>query len=228
MRGKRNSVYKCGHDTRRHPLAHQSHPRLRRLAAPRGGRRGPAPFRGPLGIYLPEDADARLQAWGQPHGGDDPAALRNRAIVALFLGTGVTALEGRTARREDLQPDAAPPYLRVPAHGARDNRTIHLGAFAVPILTAWCVRRQTLSVVGDLVFSLQASGEAITDISLGKIVRAALLAIDFEAQDMSPRVLRNTYCRRLLLAGRNRDEVSKLLGLASTRTCDRIRATIGA
>ena len=191
-------------------------------------RDGQWPKAEPDPIYLPEDADARLQAWVQPNAGDDPAALRNRAIVALFLGTGVTALEGRTARREDLQPDAAPPYLRVPAHGARDTRTIHLAAFAVPILTEWCVRRRTLPVVGDLVFSLQASGEPITDMSLGKIVRAALLAIEFEARDMSPRVLRNTYCRRLLLAGRNRDEVSKLLGLASTRTCDRIRATIDA
>ncbi|WP_416046932.1 hypothetical protein [Cupriavidus basilensis] len=64
--------------------------------------------------------------------------------------------------------------------------------------------------------------------SFGKIVRAALLAIDFEDEDMSPRVLRNTYCRRQLLAGHGREEVSNLLGLASTRTCDRIRATIGA
>nr|WP_318237872.1 hypothetical protein [Cupriavidus sp. CV2] len=31
-------------------------------------------------IYLPKDADARLQAWAQPHAGDDPAALRNRAM----------------------------------------------------------------------------------------------------------------------------------------------------
>ncbi|MGT2491292.1 hypothetical protein ACU4GD_14185 [Cupriavidus basilensis] len=62
-------------------------------------------------------------------------------------------------------------------------------------------------------FSLQASGEAITDISLGKIVRERRSSRSTsEAQDMSPRVLRNTYCRRLLLAGRNRDEVSKLLG----------------
>jgi site-specific recombinase XerD len=179
-------------------------------------------------IYLPEDADARLQAWVQPQATDDLAALRNRAIVAFFLATGITAAEGRTARLENLQPQASPPYLRVPAHGARDTRTIHLAPFSVPTLTQWCVRRQSLPAVGDLVFSLQASGEPITDMSLGKIVRAALLAIGFEDQDMSPRVLRNTYCRRQLLAGRSRDEVNKQLGLASTRTCDRIIATIDA
>ncbi len=43
---------------------------------------------------------------------------------------------------------------------------------------------------------------------------------------MSPRTLRNTFCRRQLLAGRTRDEVSQMLGLTSNRTCDRIAATI--
>ncbi|MDW3686161.1 site-specific integrase [Cupriavidus sp. CV2] len=189
-------------------------------------RNGHWPKDEPDPIYLPEDADARLQAWVQPHDGDDLAALRSRAIVAFFLATGITAAEARTATREDLQPGTSTPYLRVPAHGARDTRTVPIGSFAVPILAEWRVRRQTLPIAGDLVFSLRPSGEPITDMSFGKIVRAALLAIDFEDEDMSPRVLRNTYCRRQLLAGHGRDEVSKLLGLASTRTCDRIRATI--
>jgi site-specific recombinase XerD len=65
-------------------------------------------------IYLPEDADARLQAWGQPHAGDDPAALRNRAIVALFLGTGVTRPAGRTSSPMLPRPTCAcPPTARV-------------------------------------------------------------------------------------------------------------------
>jgi hypothetical protein len=38
--------------------------------------------------------------------------------------------------------------------------------------------------------------------------------------------LRNTYARRLLLAGPTNEEVSALLGLASDRTVVRLRATI--
>jgi site-specific recombinase XerD len=68
----------------------------------------------------------------------------------------------------------------------------------------------------------------MTDMALIKIVRLALEAIDFCAPDMSPRVLRNTYARRLLLAGRTNEEVSALLGLASNRTVVRLRATIEA
>jgi integrase len=70
--------------------------------------------------------------------------------------------------------------------------------------------------------------EAMSDMALIKIVRVALEAIAFRAPDMSPRVLRNTFARRLLLARRTNEEVSALLGLASDRTVARLRATIEA
>ena len=189
-------------------------------------RDGQWPKDDPAPIFLPEDADARLQAYVQPHAGDDLAMLRSRAIVAFFLGTGVTVAESRVAQVVDLQPAAAPPYLHVPAHGARVTRTVHLDSFAVPILSAWLERRASLPYSGDLVFSLKPSGIPIAEMSLGRIVRAALGIIDFEADDMSPRILRNTFCRRQLLAGRSSEDVSKLMGLVSSRTCDRIAATI--
>ncbi len=126
----------------------------------------------------------------------------------------------------DLQPEPAPPYLRVPAHGARDTPTVHLAPFAVPILAAWQECRAMLPIAGDLIFSLQTNGQEMTVKTLGVIVRAAPEAIDFCAADMSPRILRNTFCRRQLLAGHPRDDVSAMLGLASHRTCNRIAATI--
>ncbi len=98
-------------------------------------RDGQWPKDDPAPIFLPEDADARLQAYVQPHAGDDLAMLRSRAIAAFFLGTGVTVAESRVAQMVDLQPAAAPPYLHVPAHGARETRTVHLDTFAVPILS---------------------------------------------------------------------------------------------
>jgi hypothetical protein len=45
----------------------------------------------------------------------------------------------------------------------------------------------------------------MNDMALIKIVRQALEAIDYRAPDMSPRVLRNTYARRLLLARRTNE-----------------------
>lgn len=96
------------------------------------------------------------------------------------------------------------------------------------MLRAWLTRRKTLPIEGDLLFTLRADGRPITDMSFGRIVSAALEAVGWSDADMSPRTLRNTFCRRQLLAGRSRDEVSQMLGLASRRTCDRIAATIPA
>ncbi|UIF88784.1 tyrosine-type recombinase/integrase (plasmid) [Cupriavidus necator] len=179
----------------------------------------------PTPQYLDAASDKQLQAYLQS-AVDDLASLRSCAIVATFLGTGITAAEGRSARMGNLQADAAPPYLLVPAHKRRDARTVHLSDFAVPLLHDWLARRKTLPIEGDRLFTLRPNGQPITDMSFGRIVSEILDAIGVTDVEMSPRTLRNTFCRRQLLAGHSRDEVSQMLGLASNRTCDRIAATI--
>lgn len=189
-------------------------------------RAGRWPDGDPDPIYLPLAADLRLQAHVAPVDSDNIARLRARAIVALLLGTGITAAECRHAMLSDLQLCASPPYLHVPARGARDARTVRLPAFAVPVLELWSATRPTLAFASGLLFTARPQGSPLTDMSLGKIVRGALHAIDFEAADMSPRILRNTFCRRQLTAGVSPNEVSARMGLASRRTCDRMLATI--
>lgn len=184
------------------------------------------PTEDPEPLYLPEDVDQRLQDYVRPYISDDPTHLLRRAIVALFLGTGVTASEGRAARHQDLHPGATPPYLHVPPKPPKLARTIHLEPFAVAPLSAWLAARRDWPADGDLLFTLKRTGTPITDMSLGKIVREALDVIGHEAEDMSPRILRNTYCRRLLLRGVAPDVVTERLGLVSNRTVVRITATI--
>ncbi|MBY4898705.1 tyrosine-type recombinase/integrase [Cupriavidus sp. AU9028] len=183
------------------------------------------PEHDPMPQFLNEAEDARLQAYvASPP--DNLAGLRNRAIVGVLLATGITAAELRGARMQNLQPAAAPPYLVVPARGARDVRTVHIDGFAVPLLQEWIARRQKIPVAGDLLFTLTPDGRPVTDMSLGRIVSAALKGLGYAGAEPSPRTLRNTYGRRHLLAGRSRDEVSRTLGLVSSRTCDRLSATI--
>ncbi len=179
-------------------------------------------------LYLPEEIDLRLQDFVMADGSGDAGTLRVRAVVGLFLGTGITAAEGRAAALHDLYATGDAPHLFVGIGRGRPARTIPLEAFAVDALMAWKARRQTLPIGSDLLFAVRASGKPITDMSLGNIVREAFDRIDYEAADMSPRILRNTYCRRALLAGVPRERVSQLLGLSSNHTCDRIMATIGS
>lgn len=179
----------------------------------------------PVPLYLDVDADARLQEWVAPAGDDDARTLRNRAIVALFLGTGVSATELRQAQCCHLVIDGVRPHLEVPKRGPRESRRIALPHFAIAALSAWM---DTLASKADddLLFPAPGSAGMVNDVLLGAVVREALEAIGFRAPDMSPRVLRNTYARRQLVDGRSNQDVSRLLGLTSHRTVVRLRETI--
>nr|WP_315595510.1 tyrosine-type recombinase/integrase [uncultured Cupriavidus sp.] len=182
----------------------------------------------PEPLYLSPAVDARLHDFVQPLRDDDPAQLRCRAIVAFFLGTGVTAVEGRMARLPDLHPNASPPYLHVPAKSPKIARTVHLEPFAVAPLSAWVDHRRNAPVYGNFLFTMLSAGTAITDMSLGNIVHEAFDLIGSDTENMSPRILRNTYCRRALLQGVPRNEITLRLGLSSNRTVDRMAKTIEA
>jgi integrase len=181
----------------------------------------------PVPLFLDPAGDAALQGYVQSVAGDDNRLIRNHAIVALFLGSGITAAELRSAVPRDLVVDNVRPCLRVPKRGYRLERTVALPPFSTPALAAW----QQLRAASDdgLIFPAPGTTDkTVNDVLLGAIVRDALVAIGFHAPDMSPRVLRNTFARRHLLAGRSNDEVRAFLGLSSQRTVIRLRATIQA
>ncbi|WER49414.1 site-specific integrase [Cupriavidus sp. WKF15] len=177
-------------------------------------------------LFLPEEIDLRLQEFVRMDLDGDVASLRMRAVVGLFLGSGITAAEGRAAELGDLHLADDAPYLVVAAGRGKPARRVPLEGFSIDALNAWRARRRLLAIEGNLLFALRASGKPVTAMSLGNIVREAFGKIGYEAPDMSPRILRNTYCRRALLAGVPRERVSQLLGLSSNHTCDRILATI--
>jgi integrase len=168
----------------------------------------------PVPLYLRPDADARLQAWVQPAANDDARALRNRAIVALFLATGIQATELRQARCDHLGVEAIRPLLEVPKRGPRDSRRIPLPPFSIATLSRWKQTREP-DASDALLFPAPGRDGMVNDVLLGKVVREAFEAIGFRAPDMSPRVLRNTYARQQLLDGRGNVDVSRLLGLTS-------------
>ncbi|REG45539.1 site-specific recombinase XerD [Paraburkholderia sp. BL6669N2] len=181
----------------------------------------------PEPLFLDPAADAALQAYAQPDAGDDARLCRNRAVVALLLGAGLTAAELRGACWRDIVIDGIRPQVRIPKRGARLERTVALPPFSTPPLAAW--QRAHPASDGTLLFPAPRTGDKpINDVLLGAIVREALEAIGFAAVDMSPRVLRNTFARRQLLSGRTNEQTSALLGLASQRTVTRLRATITA
>ncbi|WP_175948837.1 tyrosine-type recombinase/integrase [Burkholderia pyrrocinia] len=178
----------------------------------------------PVPVYLLKADDHRLQESVATLDGLDERAIRNRAIVALLLATGITAQEIRQATTSDLDLSPARPHILIAKRGPREARRINLEDFARPVLERW--RNHTAAAASALLFPSPRAGGPMTDEMLGRIVRDELLAVDIRVPDMSPRTLRNTFARRLLLAGRSNDDVKDALGLTSQRTVIRIRATL--
>jgi integrase len=179
----------------------------------------------PQPLFLDPAADERLQSHVQPQVSDSDREVRNRAIVALLSGTGITAGEIRAARVGHLVIDSVRPHILVPKRGARAERKVTLQGFAIGALERW-LHVSPSDDAERLLFPAPTAGKPMNDMLLGIIVREALETVSFRAADMSPRILRNTYARRQLLGGRSNDDVSRLLGLVSQRTVVRLRATI--
>jgi site-specific recombinase XerD len=178
-------------------------------------------------LYLDEEQDALLQAriLGPVDELDENTReLRDRAVTALLLGSGITASELRLASADAVDLHPIRPHVHIPKRGVRWERKVTIADFALPAINRW---KAHLSPAGqDALLFPSTDNKVLSDWTLINIVKAQLTVIGFEGPEMGPRVLRNTYARRQLLNGRTDAEVSALLGLASLRTAHRIRQTM--
>src|SRR6201991_4672653 len=124
----------------------------------------------PVPLFLDIDADVRLQEWAQPVESDDARAQRNRAIVALFLGSGVSAAELRQPPCEHLTVNGVRPYIEIPKRGPRESRRVPLPAFAIATLSSWMASLPPHSP-DMLVFSAPGRAGMVNDVLLGTAVR---------------------------------------------------------
>lgn len=179
----------------------------------------------PMPVFLWPDEDLRLQHLCHITDFESFKEMRNRAIVALLLGSGISAAELVALAVDDLDVGArASVFVR--KRGPRIARRVPVDPFAVVLLRAYATARAGFPVSDGLLFMATAGGKPMKPATLGQCVRGALHAIDAAAADESPRLLRNTYGRRHLLEGKTNEQVSNLLGLSSHRTATRLRETI--
>ncbi|MDR5755202.1 MULTISPECIES: tyrosine-type recombinase/integrase [unclassified Caballeronia] len=182
----------------------------------------------PRPIYLSSEEDARLQAVCVSTEGAAFKELRNTAIVALFLASGVTAAELRQLRVDDLDVDNDRPTVFVDKHGPRTARRVPIEAFAIDILCDYHHARRSIQCTMQWLFVTTASGKPMQPDTLLKCVRAAMGGAGLTAADESPRLLRNTFGRRQIIACKTNGQVSNLMGLSSHRTATRLRQTVDA
>jgi integrase/recombinase XerD len=148
--------------------------------------------------------------------GDDPRALRDRALLETLYAAGLRVSEATALDLDDLDLDDG--AVRAFGKGAKE-RLVPLGRSARKALEAWLVRgRPALASTrsGPALF-LNAQGTRLTRQGCWKILRRHAKRAGLESH-VSPHVLRHSFATHLLAGGADIRSVQELLGHASLAT----------
>jgi integrase/recombinase XerD len=148
--------------------------------------------------------------------GDDPRALRDRALLETLYAAGLRVSEATALDLDDVDLDDG--AVRAFGKGAKE-RLVPLGRSARKALEAYLVRgRPALARPrsGPALF-LNAQGARLTRQGCWKILRRHAKRAGLESH-VSPHVLRHSFATHLLAGGADIRSVQELLGHASLAT----------
>ena len=176
-----------------------------------------------------EDVEALLAAAS----GDDPVALRDRALLELLYASGARVSEVTALDIDDLlaAPDRgdawgdperaleAGGFLRVTGKGSK-QRIVPYGSYAGRALAAYLVRARPVMVSrgrGTPALFVGPRGGRLSRQSAWLVIRAAAERAGITAE-VSPHTLRHSFATHLLAGGADVRTVQEMLGHASVTT----------
>jgi site-specific recombinase XerD len=174
------------------------------VAGPKAGRRLP-------GVLSPDDIGRLIAAAG----GDEPASLRDRAIMELLYAAGlrVSEIAGLDVQDVDLRDGS----VRVRGKGSKDR----IGVFGEPAARALRVylrdARPALAAGKETALFLNRSGGRLTPRSMQSLVRSYAVKAGLP-QSVHPHLLRHSFATHLLDGGADLRVVQELLGHESPNT----------
>lgn len=148
--------------------------------------------------------------------GDDPVAVRDRAILELLYATGARITEIVSLDLDDL---VDPTLLRVLGKGSKE-RIVPVGRYAQTALDAYLVRTRPLLAVngrGTPALFLNQRGGRLSRQSAWQIIHDAAEAAKLPGE-ISPHTLRHSFATHLLEGGADVRVVQELLGHSSVAT----------
>lgn len=152
--------------------------------------------------------------------GDEPGALRDRALLELLYATGARVSEAVSLNVDDLVGEAGTTDLvRLFGKGSK-QRIVPVGSYARAALDAYLVRsRPLLSVRGRATpaLFLGMRGARLSRQSAWLVIRAAAERAQLDVE-VSPHSLRHSFATHLLQGGADVRVVQELLGHASVAT----------
>lgn len=174
------------------------------------------PRRLPKAISI-NDVERLLEACG----GDEPIALRDRALLELMYATGARVSEAVDLAVDDVMGDGGMVADAVRLFGkGRKQRIVPLGRYAREALEAYLVRARPLLAprgAATPALYLGARGARLSRQSVWLIIRDAAARASLTA-DLSPHTLRHSFATHLLEGGADVRVVQELLGHASVAT----------
>ena len=149
-------------------------------------------------------------------GGDDPIAVRDRAILELLYATGARITEIVSLDLDDL---VDPTLLRVLGKGSKE-RIVPVGRYAQMALESYLVRTRPLLAVngkGTPALFLNQRGGRLSRQTAWQIIHDAAEAARLPGE-ISPHTLRHSFATHLLEGGADVRVVQELLGHSSVAT----------
>jgi len=180
-----------------------------RLDLPRPGRRLPDPLAADEVVQLLEASI-----------GDDPAALRDHALLELLYASGLRVGEATALDRQDLSMEGG--YVRVIGKGDRerlvpvgDPALASLAVYEASARAAWLPGAAGLPRGGPLFVSRR--GRRMGRMAAWRAVQAAARRAGLQGH-VTPHTLRHSFATHLLEGGADLRVVQELLGHASIST----------
>jgi integrase/recombinase XerD len=153
--------------------------------------------------------------------GDEPIALRDRALLELLYATGARVSEAVDLNVDDIMGEGGATAEAVRLFGkGRKQRIVPLGRYAREALDAYLVRsRPLLSPRGRATpaLFLGARGARLSRQSVWLVIRDAAARASLTTE-LSPHTLRHSFATHLLEGGADVRVVQELLGHASVAT----------
>ena len=156
---------------------------------------------------------------------DDPASLRDRALLELLYATGARVSEAVALNVDDLvAAEGTADFVRLFGKGSK-QRVVPVGSYARAALDAYLVRsRPLLSERGRATpaLFLGMRGARLSRQNAWLVIRAAAerahLDVELGDHGISPHSLRHSFATHLLQGGADVRVVQELLGHASVAT----------
>lgn len=146
--------------------------------------------------------------------GDEPPALRDRAMLELLYSSGLRISELVGMDVDDVDP--VEQLVRVRGKGDKE-RVVPFGVDAADALDAWLVRGRRALATGSPALFVNTRGGRLTRQGVWKLVKRYADRVEL-GHDVSPHTLRHSFATHLVDGGADVRAVQELLGHASVTT----------